>query len=343
MIGKPVLSLLLILFISLSTIATAYADTKPTDYTPYQLTAVQMDIDGTHPYGSALLSFKIDNLPGDTGDNILTWYVNIDKKIDQGNWIGVANIPTAVFMAENQKSPGSYSYEQLWNEDNEWDGTKIISYRVYVSLEDLVSNRGGNSSYSNIATIGLISSTWAVPELQKAEGLGLIPDILKGADLTKPINREEFCELAVILYEKTTGKAAVAVSPNPFKDTINPQILKANNLGITKGVTTSTFEPKTLINREQCAAMLFRAIKAIKPDGGYNTADVKDFPDQKYISSWALEAARYMSGLNIIKGDNTGNFMPQATTTAQAAAGYGMATREAAILMTIRTYNNLAE
>jgi hypothetical protein len=48
-----------------------------------------------------------------------------------------------------------------------------------------------------------------------------------------------------------------------------------------------------------------------------------------------------MSKLGIIKGDDAGNFMPKATTTAQTAAGYGMATREAAILMTVRTYETM--
>jgi hypothetical protein len=84
--------------------------------------------------------------------------------------------------------------------------------------------------------------------------------------------------------------------------------------------------------------MLFRAIKAIAPNADYSVASVKNFPDQKDISSWAVDAAKYMSKLGIIKGDASGNFMPKATTTAQTAAGYGMATREAAILMTVRTY-----
>lgn len=33
--------------------------------------------------------------------------------------------------------------------------------------------------------------------------------------------------------------------------------------------------------------------------------------------------------------------MPKATTTAQEAAGYGTATREAAVLMSVRTYEVL--
>ena len=119
------------------------------------------------------------------------------------------------------------------------------------------------------------ASEWAKPELQKANDLGLIPDILKGADMTKPITREEFCELAVLLYEQVTGQKSEPVSPNPFRDTSNPQILKAYNLGITAGTSATAFSPKVVINREQCAAMLFRTIKAIHPQGDYSVAGVK--------------------------------------------------------------------
>ncbi len=201
------------------------------------------------------------------------------------------------------------------------------------------------SEWSNIVSVNTPAwsnaSTWASEELQNASELGLIPDILKGADMTKPITREEFCELAVLLYEKVTEKSASPASPNPFSDTTNSQILKAYALGITTGTSATTFSPKTLINREQCATMLFRAIKAIAPDADYSVAGVRDFPDQKNISSWAVEGIKYMSKLGIIKGDSAGNFMPKATTTAQTAAGYGMATREAAILMTVRTYETM--
>ena len=96
-----------------------------------------------------------------------------------------------------------------------------------------------------------------------------------------------------------------------------------------------------LINREQCATILYIAIKAITPNADYNIAGIADFPDQKYISDWAVEGTKYMSKLGIIKGDEKGNFMPKATTTAQEAMGYGMATREAAVLMSVRTYETI--
>ena len=202
------------------------------------------------------------------------------------------------------------------------------------------------SGESNTVSIGSGSfysdaSSWAKTEILKAEELGLFPDILKGADMTKPINREEFCEMAVLLYEKSTGKAAEAPAQNPFTDTANPQILKAYGVGVTLGTSATTFSPKKLITREECAAMLFRTIKGIAPSANYSVAGVPNFPDQRNIASWASDASKYMSKLGIIKGNNLGEFMPKATTSAQAATGYGMATREAALLMSVRTYEKV--
>lgn len=182
------------------------------------------------------------------------------------------------------------------------------------------------------------ASKWAATELTEADKLGLIPDILQGADMTKPITREEFAELAVLLYEKTTNEKSTPVSPNPFSDTTNPQILKAFKLGITTGTSATTFSPEVLINREQCAAMLFRTIQAMEPNGNYSVEGVKDFPDQKDIAKYAIPATKYMSSIGIVTGNGQGNFMPKAITTAQKAASYGMATREQAIAMSLRTY-----
>lgn len=186
------------------------------------------------------------------------------------------------------------------------------------------------------------ASSWAVTELDKAAEFGLIPDSLKGADMTKPITREEFAELAVKLYEESTGTTAAAASPNPFTDTTNQQILKAFKLGITTGITPTTFSPKQLTNREQVASMLSRTIRIIAPNGDFSTAGAPAFSDQKDISSWALEHALFMAKLEIIKGTN-GKFMPKAVTAEQKAAGYATTTREQALLMSVRSFENMDE
>lgn len=200
------------------------------------------------------------------------------------------------------------------------------------------------SPFSNVISHGMPAwskaSQWATEELKKADELGLIPSSLKGADMTKPITREEFAELSVLLYEKSMKKSSSPAAPNPFKDTSNPQILKAFNLGIVKGTSTTTFSPKELTNREQVATMLSRAIRVMAPQSDFSTTGAPSFSDQKDISDWALEHVMYMSRLGIIKGSD-GKFMPKAATTAQASAGYATTTREQAIAMNVRTFENM--
>lgn len=281
----------------------------------------------------------------------------IDMKIGDGQWfydMGESLFGNALSFDEELDKPENYVTNDVTCDPMDYgvEGAVDIKANVYhlrVRYAYL-ANQGSDSEhyiyspFSNIVSIGTgafykEASDWAKSELQKANDLGLIPAILKGADMTKPITREEFCELAVLLYEKVTEQKSEPVSPNPFTDTSNPQILKAYNLGITAGTSQTTFSPNVLINREQCATMLFRAIKAIHPQGDYSIAGVKDFPDQKDISIWANEAAKYMYQTGIITGDAQGNFMPKATTPAQEAAGYGMATREQAIALSVRTHD----
>ncbi len=199
---------------------------------------------------------------------------------------------------------------------------------IYSPFSNVLSN--GMSAYSN-------ASNWAKTELDKANGYGLIPKSLIGADMTRPITREEFAGLAVKLYEKTTETAATAASPNPFTDTANPEILKAFKLGVTAGTSVTTFAPKELTNREQVATMLSRAIRIMAPGSDFSTDGAPAFTDQKDISSWALEHVLYMAKLGIIKGSD-GKFMPKAITTAQTSAGYATTTREQAIAMSVRSF-----
>ncbi|MBQ6834125.1 MAG: S-layer homology domain-containing protein, partial [Lachnospiraceae bacterium] len=98
----------------------------------------------------------------------------------------------------------------------------------------------------------------ASAELAKADALGLIPESLVDADLTQSITRAEFAAISVKAYEALSGTVALPNTVNPFTDTSNIEVLKAYNLGITTGVSATTFEPNTLLNREQAATMLTR-------------------------------------------------------------------------------------
>ncbi|SCY44417.1 S-layer homology domain-containing protein [Alkaliphilus peptidifermentans] len=198
------------------------------------------------------------------------------------------------------------------------------------------------TAYSQQGTKSYIVSPWAEAEISKADSYGLIPASLKEVDLRKSITREEFAELAVLLYEKATNKKASPASTNPFTDTKNPEILKAYNLGITTGTSASTFSPKESTDREQIATMLSRTIRIIEPEGDFSISDAPTFTDEKDISPWALEHVKFMSKTGIIKGTD-GKFMPKPITPEQKASGYAITTREQAIAMSVRAFQQYSK
>lgn len=221
----------------------------------------------------------------------------------------------------------TYSFKaQLHYAYKNGDNDNLETGYVYSEFSNIVSL--GRNSVSAKPADWSKASSWVTSTLQRAVDLGLLPGILKGADMTKSITREEFCELVVSLYEVSTAKLAEPVENNPFSDTKNQQVLKAYNLGITSGTSNDAFSPGAFISREQMAGMLFRAIKVIAPSADYSAAGGKSFRDQNSISSWANEAIKYLSAKGIFAGDNNGNFLPK-----------HMATREASVAVIMRAYD----
>ena len=174
------------------------------------------------------------------------------------------------------------------------------------------------------------ASDWAEPELKTAKKYNLIPDVLNGTDMQKQITRKEFAAVVVKLYEKLSGRTAVAASKDSFKDTTDTEVLKAFKLGITYGMGDDKFEPDFLITREQVATMLHRTILKAKGDLVFDINTVKKFDDNAEISDWAQDAVYFMSENNIVNGVGENKFDAKSNTT-----------REASLAISVRGYDNL--
>ena len=198
------------------------------------------------------------------------------------------------------------------------------------------------------------ASAWALAELAEADRLGLIPDSLRNADLTKPITRAEFAAVSVRVYEALSGEKASPVEVNPFTDTKDVEVLKAYQVGITTGTSATTFHPDTLLNREQAATMLTRVYKKISIDDWEMSKDDEfadtfnamftmpsPFEDDAKISDWAKPSVYFMAANGIINGVGNNTFAPKATTDAEVAIGYAQATREQALAIATRMVKNL--
>ncbi len=235
-----------------------------------------------------------------------------------------------------------------------------IAGELGIKVGDIVSfdmfymerHYSGSNLYirTNFEFLNLNASAWATGELEKAETLGLIPDVLQRADLTQPITRAEFAAVSVKAYEALSSKAALPAVINPFTDTSDIEVLKAYNTGITTGVSATQFEPDTLLNREQAATMLARVFKCVTVPGWTLAADSefplmydkpKPFADNALISDWAKDSVYFMAANGIITGIDGNKFAPKNITTEEQASGYANATREQALIIAVRMVENL--
>lgn len=179
-------------------------------------------------------------------------------------------------------------------------------------------------------------SAWAAPEVNKAVEQQLVTDKIL-AEFPKNITREEFCELAVLLYEKLTGTKAEAGVDN-FLDTDNPEVLKAFKLGIVQGTNPekTLFSPNLEITREQISAMLFRTLQAAMPQLQATGEFKVTVLDADQISPWALSAVKFMNSNGIINGTPANNgavyFLPKSNTT-----------REMAISLVLRAFQTFSQ
>lgn len=176
-------------------------------------------------------------------------------------------------------------------------------------------------------TFASTPSQWAAEEIEQAKANQLTTNRVLN-NYQQNITREEFSELAVKLYEALSGQVATPANPNPFKDTTNPEILKANKLGIVSGISADQFAPNQPITRQEISVMLVRTIKAINPSFDVKVASSIKFNDESEMDSWAIEAVKYLNEQGIIQGVGNNRINPKGNTS-----------REQAILLTNRTFN----
>jgi hypothetical protein len=299
---------------------------------------VEKDLNGT-PY------FKLDwTVPESVkeANKDFPVYHRLDFKVGDGKWLSETG-SDAMALAPSKLLATSTTFDPVEKEliDAIVIEENVYHFRILFECEPS-AGKLIHSDFSNIASTKIegykFASSWAVEELDKADGYGLIPDSVR-SNMKAPITREEFAAVALRLYEKTTAVTVPPVTEDNFTDTDNPDVLKAFKLGIVKGVNAemTLFAPTQSINRQECATMLGRTLEIMFPDADFSLEGSPTFLDEEDIDAWAYKYVKYMSKIGVILGDK-GKFMPKAVTDKEKAEGYATATREQAIIMSTRIY-----
>ena len=235
------------------------------------------------------------------------------------------------------KTDGEYYYVayDTWNEY--WDSSRTVT-RYYATVGQ--KTLGGKTYWTLYANSekGFVDvaepradgdwskvSNWAEEEVREAAYEDLLPKVLRGYDMTRPISRAEFAAVAVAVYEKLTGGNVRPAPAGTFSDTDDLDVRKAAAIGVVNGVGNGKYAPKATLTREQAATMLTRVWQSWKDTTDLPYWKLDDFADHRAISDWAADGVYFMNANNVIRGTGERKFSPRAT-----------ATREQALLIALR-------
>ena len=348
------LTLVLLLFVSIAPFEVLAANSAPFTLDAPQNLAVELKYDQNNwPY----FALKLDvpqsvqminqNLNGDsqyyTGTNSSPIKIRFEFKYGNYDWNKGPSLYNITEMTVDDLLDGNTFNYYPYEEEDAQGGIDlkagVYSFRAcfYSSwgyINDFI-DKEVTSSYSNLVTLGNPAqyrgaSNWAKGGLDKALGFGFITDRIKD-NMSGPVTREEFAEVTVKLYELYTGKKAETAPTSTFTDTTNPEILKAYKLGIINGIGNNKFASQVLINREQMAAMLHRAVAAIKTDVDMSIEGAPTFTDEKEIATYFVSNVKFMAKNGFINGVGNNEFAPKATST-----------REQAVIVAVRVYETYA-
>jgi len=214
-----------------------------------------------------------------------TW---VEAFVD-GRWI----ITDSTWDSLNEWRDGKISKSDGLRKDKSYFDIEVINFSTDHRIDEY------RPDDSKIPT----PSDWAIAEVNRANDLELVPDMLNLAYQSNT-TRAQFCALTVKFYEIINGEITGRVV---FTDTTDTNVEKAASIGVATGVGDNKFDPDAKLTREQAAVMLSRLTVAIgKP---LNT-QIPTFKDSGSVSSWAVDGVGQMQAAGIMSGTGDNYFSP---------------------------------
>ena len=160
-----------------------------------------------------------------------------------------------------------------------------------------------------------IPDKWAQAEVLSAITAHIVPNTLQ-QNYREPITRQEFCALAMTLWDRTFDADQGELSASPFSDTHDAAVIRAYEQGIVNGIGNGLFAPDKEISRQEAATMLMRLGKLTNLADADNVPDC--FADQADVADWGIEGVDYVRTKGLMAGTGRG-FSPRGTFTIQEA------------------------
>lgn len=181
-------------------------------------------------------------------------------------------------------------------------------------------------------------SSWAKTDVRAAQAASLAPDTFASLDARTPISREEFCAVALKLYEAERQIKVPRTKKVYFKDCKDPNVNTAYEMELVSGRDKNTFAPKEPVSRQDLCVILDNIRTKCDVDKPDITISAKSFSDSKDLRPYAVSATEVMLSTGIMKGVEVSisNDPEKNGQTLTQLQPQGTATREQSLIMANR-------
>ncbi len=157
---------------------------------------------------------------------------------------------------------------------------------------------------------------WSYKAVSKLSEMGVVSGFPDGTFLPdKAVTRAELTKMIMTFADELERGEVTDFYDVLKEDWYYTYISDAAAMGIIMG-SDGRFSPNDIIKREDAAVIIYRVLSL----GGKAPVAQRYFPDRKQISAYAKEAVEALGSIDIVKGNEEGNFMPQSSLSRAEAA-----------------------
>ncbi len=196
----------------------------------------------------------------------------------------------------------------------ELDDQSVVLFKL-TPMNTIKLDKLKESAFSDLA-----GYTWAEKEINALYAKNIvnaISDKLYGPG--QNITRADFA-MFLIRTLGLTSDSTELFADVPADAYYAKELATGKALGILKGVDATNYNPNAEISRQDMMTICYRGLTHVGKNKTSDNAVLEKFLDKASIADYATEAVRDMAGMEIVKGDPSGNVNPLGNTTRAEAA-----------------------
>jgi hypothetical protein len=170
------------------------------------------------------------------------------------------------------------------------------------------------AAYVSVTYKDIGGVSWAKESIEALAARGIIGNAGGAFNPSANITRADFLDMVIKASNLLDNNAVCTFKDVDKKASYYQSMATAQKLGITLGTGKGSFEPNTVISRQDMAVMLYRiASKASVDISG--TKNAGTISDKSSLASYAVDAVSVMYKTGLLNGTGNGMFSPKSTTT----------------------------